>query len=173
MVGVTVAVTGHRPSKLNKEYNLSGPCSDYIRAELKQSLLRLLPIKQAISGMALGVDQLFVQVAIELNIPVLAAVPCYEQESKWPTSSKNLYYRLLNNPLVTQHIVTPTRYTPEVMQIRNEYMVDHCDILLAVFNGTRGGTANCIRYAQSIGKKIEIIDPEKWKAPLPEEPVLF
>lgn len=167
-----VAVTGHRPQQLGAEWSLKGPYSDFIRGELKKCLLEYTP-KQAISGLALGVDQLFVQVALELKIPVLAAVPCLEQESKWPKASKDLYYELLSNPLVTQYVVTPTYYTSSVMQIRNEYMVDNCDLLLAVFNGTRGGTKNCIDYARCVGKQIEFIDPEAWRKPVVKEAVLF
>lgn len=167
-----IAVTGHRPQQLGAEWALKGPYSDFIRGELKKYLLKYTP-KQVISGMALGADQLFVQVALELKIPVLAAVPCFEQESKWPKSSKDLYYELLGNSLVTEYVVTPTYYTSSVMQIRNEYMVDNCDLLLAVFNGTRGGTKNCIDYARSIGKPIEFIDPESWRKPAIKDIVLF
>ena len=37
-------------------------------------------------------------------------------------------------------------YTSAAMQVRNEWMADHCDVLLALWNGTPGGTANCLRY---------------------------
>jgi uncharacterized phage-like protein YoqJ len=45
------------------------------------------------------------------------------------------------------------------MQDRNIWMVDHCDALIAVWDGTSGGTANCVRYAQKVGKPIVFIDP--------------
>jgi uncharacterized phage-like protein YoqJ len=45
------------------------------------------------------------------------------------------------------------------MQKRNEYMVDKCDKLLAVWNGTTGGTHNCIKYAKSKGKEIILLNP--------------
>ena len=40
------------------------------------------------------------------------------------------------------------------MQLRNEAMVNDCDLLLALWNGTSGGTANCIRYANSVKREI-------------------
>ena len=32
------------------------------------------------------------------------------------------------------------------MQKRNEFMVDNSDLVVAVWNGTSGGTANCLAY---------------------------
>ncbi len=45
------------------------------------------------------------------------------------------------------------------MDKRNKWMVDNCDLLIAVWNGTSGGTANCVNYAKSINKQIIIINP--------------
>lgn len=43
---------------------------------------------------------------------------------------------------------------------RNRFLVDHANILLAVYNGERrGGTAATVRYAQKMGREIIMIDP--------------
>ena len=47
------------------------------------------------------------------------------------------------------------------MQRRNEYMVDKADTLIAVWNGTSGGTANCVKYAKKKGVDIVRLDPNK------------
>jgi uncharacterized phage-like protein YoqJ len=44
--------------------------------------------------------------------------------------------------------VSPGGFTSYAMQIRNEWMVDHCDLLVALWDGSPGGTGNCIRYAK-------------------------
>jgi len=47
-----------------------------------------------------------------------------------------------------------------IPQIRNEFMCDKCDILIACYNGDGSGeTYNCIQYAKKNGKEIIIIDP--------------
>jgi uncharacterized phage-like protein YoqJ len=46
------------------------------------------------------------------------------------------------------------------MQDRNKWMVDHCDALVAIWNGTSGGTANCVKYALSVNKPIVMINPK-------------
>ena len=43
-------------------------------------------------------------------------------------------------------LVSDKEYEPSVMQKRNEFMVDNSDLVVAVWNGTSGGTANCLAY---------------------------
>ena len=51
-------------------------------------------------------------------------------------------------------MVTDAPYTPSCMQQRNEYMVNHSDKVIAVWNGSSGGTKNCIDYAKNRKKEI-------------------
>ncbi len=45
----------------------------------------------------------------------------------------------------------------EAYQRRNEFMVDASDALAAFFDGSPGGTANCVRYARSVGRRVVIM----------------
>lgn len=45
------------------------------------------------------------------------------------------------------------------MQKRNEYMVDHSDKVIAVWDGSKSGTKNCIDYAKKVGKDIIFVQP--------------
>ncbi|PAD70641.1 hypothetical protein CHH83_02225 [Bacillus sp. 7586-K] len=45
------------------------------------------------------------------------------------------------------------------MQKRNEWMVDNSDYVIAVWDGTKGGTGNCVKYAQKQNKYITTIKP--------------
>lgn len=150
---VIYAATGHRPNKLGNEYQMVGPYSDFIRKEIKAILLHDKP-NVIISGMALGVDMIFAQCGIDLGIPVIAAIPFKGQESKWPFKSIRVYQNILANKLVCQKIVSEGDYSAAKMQTRNEWMVDNCDVLVAVWDGTPGGTGNCVKYAESKNKKI-------------------
>jgi uncharacterized phage-like protein YoqJ len=40
------------------------------------------------------------------------------------------------------------------MQRRNEWMVERADVILALWNGSSGGTANCVAYARQRGSRI-------------------
>lgn len=149
-----IAVTGHRPSKLGYEYNLNGPFSTFIRDKLREIIVSHKP-KTMISGMALGVDTIWAELAIENQVPLIAAIPFIGQESHWPEDAQNKYNKILNHELTTIQVICGPGYSAYKMQKRNEWMVDQCDLLVAVWNGTAGGTKNCVDYAE--GKKPMIV----------------
>lgn len=152
-----VAFTGHRPDKLGG-YILPNPTYNYVCQEIEKNL-KLLKIEKTISGMALGADQWGAFISHRLGIPFIAAIPFEGQEKKWPSKSQKLYHKLISLAAEVV-IVSPGGYAIEKMQIRNQFMVDLCDKLLAIYNGDKtGGTANCINYGKSINKEIIIIDP--------------
>jgi uncharacterized phage-like protein YoqJ len=153
-----IAFTGHRPDKLGG-YNLPNSTYMYVCQQLDKTLRELKPDK-VISGMALGVDQWAAFVAIKLGIPFIAAIPFEGQEKKWPLASQTAYNTLIQKACDIVVVCEPG-YAAYKMQLRNKWMVDQCDILLGVYDGTTGGTYNCIEYAKLINKQIIIIDPRK------------
>ena len=155
-----IALTGHRPSKLGNEYNLQGPVSDALRRTLYDLLTQYEPEK-CISGMALGADMIFAQVTLSLAIPLIAAIPCVGQESVWPDSSKKMYNEILDNPLTEKHIVCEGGYEMWKLQKRNEFMVNECNLLFAIWDGSAGGTSNCMKYAEKVGRNYHIINPKE------------
>ena len=145
-----IAGTGHRPPKL-------GGYSEAALAKLISFAgIHLKKIKPTtvISGMALGWDTALACAALELDIPLIAAIPFKGQELMWPTGSQERYTRLLSevSELV---IVSSGGYSVQAMQERNEYMVNNSDLVLALHNGSPGGTGNCVRYANKINKPIK------------------
>lgn len=155
-----IAITGHRPNKLGNDYNFTGPLMKKITVKL-QSIIEDKKPNLIITGMALGIDTLWANLAIKNNIPFIAAIPCEGHESRWPDSSKKIYYEILIHPLCTIHYVSEDTYTAWCMQKRNEYMVDECDLLVAVWDGTPGGTYNCVKYAKEQKKEIIRINPNE------------
>ena len=152
---LTVAFTGHRPKALGG-FNIPNPTYNHVCEQIKQALEELNPAK-AISGMALGVDQWAAQICVDMNIPFIAAVPFDGQDTVWPAESKKVYQSLLDKAERIV-VVTPGKYDAWKMQKRNEWMVDNCNVLIAVWNGgSIGGTANCVAYATSEGKTIRRI----------------
>ncbi len=145
-----VAFTGHRPVKLGGY----GPSliQNRVRAAIADELVRIKP-SSAISGMALGVDQWAAEICIDLGIPFVAAVPFVGQESKWPEESQR-HYQLLLQRAYNIHVVSPGPYSPWKMQARNEWMVRSCNTLVAVWDGSEGGTANCVRFAQGLERSL-------------------
>jgi uncharacterized phage-like protein YoqJ len=44
------------------------------------------------------------------------------------------------------------------MQKRNEMMVDDCNLLLTLWDGSDGGTANCLGYARRKRPDLETVN---------------
>lgn len=180
-----IAITGHRPHKLGNDYDLTSPLIQKIRARIVTILGNIIAMDVTnstpvlITGMALGIDTLFAKIAIERKLPFIAAIPCKGQYTRWPKKSVDQYFNILTQShdvfLVDYRVslhkdldnlktcLSPSgnSYSTQKMQQRNIWMVNNCDLLIAVWDGSSGGTANCVKYAQSVGKQIIHINPKE------------
>jgi uncharacterized phage-like protein YoqJ len=157
-----LGITGHRPPTLFGGYNIPPKEENKIYQEMLFRIGNIKP-KKIISGMAQGVDTFAAEIAIELKVPLVAAVPCDDQDSQWPDAAKKHYRDLLKYADV--RVITPGPYTKDCMKIRDYWIVDNSTHLLAVWNGQRfGGTFATVRHAEKqIAKgreyNITVINP--------------
>ncbi len=125
----TYAVTGHRPDKLGGH-----DADDNFRAIRRhmRDYLQALPEKRPglLSGGALGIDQLWIEVGIYLHLPVTVALPFEGYDSKWPAVSREEYRKLLDKCTQVLYICKPG-YHPSKLQTRNEWLVKNSDVLVA------------------------------------------
>lgn len=145
-----VTVTGHRPKKVG---GYSKEAHQRLINLAKFAIDTYTNASLVITGMALGWDQAVAQAAIEMEIPFLAAVPFSGQELKWPEASQLRYNELLEQADEVV-IVCKGGYAPYKMQIRNQFMINRADLVLALWDGSEGGTCNAIRYAELQRKRI-------------------
>ena len=146
-----LAGTGHRPDKLGGYgADVSTRLVDLARA----ALMKYRPSK-VVSGMALGWDTALALAAIELGIPLTAAVPFEGQERTWRPEQQQLFRAILARATEVV-VVSPGGYAVWKMQVRNEWMVDRATGVLALWHGSGGGTGNCIEYAR--GRQVEIVN---------------
>lgn len=133
-----LAVTGHRPQRLRgQEKEIKKWLADRIE-EYKPDL--------CINGMAAGVDQLFALTAKEKGINLMNVY-----------AFKKDYFNRMEEFLneSADVIFYADSYAARNYILRDKYMVDNCDVLLAVWDGIEnGGTWQTIKYAESIGKKV-------------------
>lgn len=152
------AATGHRPDKL-------GGYDPAIRARLRflaREVLSLLKPDKVISGMALGWDTAWAEAALDLRLPLVCAIPFVGQETRWPYDTQETY-RKIRAQAAEEFICSTGGYAAFKMQTRNEWMVLQCDRLVALWNSTPGGTANCVRYAHENNRPVSNIWPV-WQA---------
>lgn len=144
-----VCASGHRPNALGGY----GQESVHKLFGFAKHVLSSMCPDEVVSGMALGWDQAVASASSVLGIPWVAAVPFDGQESAWPGSSQKAYRELIKSAYRI-HVVSPGGYSAYKMQVRNEWMVNNSDEVLALWSGSFGGTYNCVMYATSVGKKV-------------------
>ena len=86
-----------------------------------------------------------------------AAIPCRTQPDGWRAEQRERYERIL--ALCDYETMVQEEYTPDCMQRRNRYMVDHAALLIAVHDGVPGGTRRTIEYGMRRGLDIVDIPP--------------
>jgi uncharacterized phage-like protein YoqJ len=152
-----LAITGHRPDKLGNDYSLTSELIKDIESRLQLVIEQEQP-EAMISGVALGIDTVWAKLALKNGIDLIAAVPCDDQDAKWSAESQQLYREILAQAKQVIQI-SPGRYTREKMDVRNKWMVVECGKIVAVWDGTPGGTANCTKYAIKVGRPIIYVEP--------------
>lgn len=159
----TCCFTGHRPNKLkgydprdNKEllWEIYKVVEDHIDNR---------GVTTFISGMALGVDMWAAKMVLRAKrynpeIKLICAIPCLNHENKWNAQSQKEYKKILEQADEVFY-VTKEEYRPYLMQRRNIWMVDESDYVIAVWDGSSGGTGNCVKYAKEQDKEITIVKP--------------
>lgn len=150
---LVVAGTGHRPDKLGPKPQCYSDGMLSRLTVLAYRYLQILEPDKVITGMALGWDTALALAALELEIPLVCAIPFRGQELSWPETAQKRYNSILKQASKVT-IVSKGSYSLHKMQRRNEWMVDRCDLVLALWNGSSGGTQNCINYAESKNKAI-------------------
>src|SRR5688572_27990476 len=128
-----IAFTGHRPDKLGS-YSFPNPVSRRVCQEIREKLDWIRP-SRAITGMAQGVDQWAAQICLTMEIPYVAAIPFVGQEMMWPEDAQKRWRYLLGRAAQVE-VISEGSYTAKKMDLRNRWMVDHADLVLAVWDGT-------------------------------------
>ncbi len=148
--------TGHRPEKLHmSQQDVNSALEREIRVAIAQGY------QTFITGMARGVDIWAAEIVLRIRdegIPVhlIAASPFEGFENSWPYEWRNRYLTIMAAADI-KRFISPG-YDRGCFQRRNEWMVDRCGLVIAVFNGEKGGTKNTIDYADRHGVPVVIID---------------
>lgn len=144
--------TGHRPEKLSLS-----------EAEVKPLLEKAIDtaiengFTTFITGMAPGVDIWAAEIVLEKRkhntaLHLICAVPHPGFENKRGEYEKERYIRIIQS---ADYVTTISdHYFRACYQRRNEFMVDHSNLVIAVWNGERSGTKNTVDYANRKGIKV-------------------
>lgn len=147
--------TGHRPEKLLRS-------EEEIISELEKEIDQAIQdgICEFISGMARGVDLWAARIVLEYrkkseNIRLICAVPYNGFHRKWSEGWRGMYENILSN--ADYVYVCREKFSYSAFMERNKWMVDNSAVVIAVYNGSSGGTKNTIDYAEKTNKFVHII----------------
>ena len=163
--GRVCAFTGHRPSKYPYLAQENSEAYRRMEAEVLSQILKLAKdgYSHFICGGALGADMLCAQQvltlrAIQPHVTLELALPCPEHSADWQERDKQALEQISEEADIITTVCP--MYTQFCMNERNRYMVERCDTLVAIYDGTRGGTQNTLNMALDAGKHGIIISPK-------------
>lgn len=160
---ISVSFTGHRPDKIGGYDNEKPQRTLLVNNWLEEVTRRIIEKfgdVNFISGGAQGVDTMAAEIILQhkekykdKNIHLTMAIPCPQFGEDWPEEAKNRLQYIIKQS--DKSLFVRDNYTgPIVLDLRNKWMVDNSSIIVAVWDGSLGGTRNCFKYAQEMQKKI-------------------
>jgi uncharacterized phage-like protein YoqJ len=162
-----VVWTGHRPPKLGG-YNEQTEEVRALKRGLNLLVQQLGSDVQHITGGALGVDQWVAEAVLEnresYDLRLHVEMPFPGFDSVWPVQSQERLSAIVRQ--ADNHEFTLDTYLPSAYQMRNESMLDFVLLgpdfgkVVAVWDGSSGGTANCVKSAKKRGIPVYTFTPE-------------
>ena len=144
--------TGHRPDKMM-----------YGENDIKPLLEKAIDDAIAkgyvtfITGMAMGVDIWAAEIVLDRkktnkDIHLICALPHPNFESRRSFGEKQRFNKIIKSSDLVKEI--SRHYFTGCYQVRNEWMVDRSNLVIAVFNGQKSGTKNTVDYAKRKGIRV-------------------
>lgn len=159
----TCCFTGHRPEKLPWGEQEDHPDCVALKESMAAQLERMYQkgYQHFLCGMARGADFYFAEAVLALrdvhpDVTLEAALPCAGQGKRWKAQDLSRWTQLVRQ--CDTHTLLQEHYDRHCMLRRDRYMVDQSSAILAVFNGTRGGTQYTLNYAMDRRLDIYLFD---------------
>ena len=148
------AFTGHRPERLSiPEANVIVWLEKEIRKAAEDGYT------QFITGMQRGVDLWAAEAVLKLKaegkpVRLIAASAFRGMENQWESDWKKRYHRIRRSADEV-HYICPRNMRAAPL-VRDKWMVDHSSLVIAVYNGEKGGTRTTVEYAEK--KKTRVLN---------------
>ena len=160
----TCCFSGYRPGKLPWGYEEEDPRCSALKEVLAGVLHALYEsgYRHFLCGMAEGADLYFGEAVLALreerpDVTLEAVIPFEGQELGWAAASVRRYNRVAEG--CDRRTVLHGSYAREHFLERDRRMVDRSSLLIAVYDGKRGGTQYTVRYAEAQGVEIIQLPP--------------
>ncbi|MCM1022487.1 MAG: DUF1273 domain-containing protein [Prevotella sp.] len=166
IAGKTVCFSGHRPEKLPDGGNEHSQIIRTLKSILYKEIIDCAEngYTTFITGLARGVDLWAGEMVMELKaqgmpLRLVAAAPYKGHGSSFKGKDRFILGNIFLKADETVYVCES--YSRNCMKLRNEYMVDRSDKLIALVSDYRSGTGQTIRYAEKQRLEIKIINADK------------
>lgn len=136
------AFTGHR--ELPQDFPIQK-----LKSTIEETILK--GADTFYNGMAVGFDLLAAEILLSLKdkypyVKLVACIPCYHQEKNFSDTDKKRYANILRQ--ADEQILLSEKYYRGCMQVRDQYMSDNAEALIAYCKKDTGGAAYTVKYFQ-------------------------
>lgn len=144
--------TGHRPDKMELgEKEIKPLLEKAIDNAINNGYVTF------ITGMAMGTDIWAAEIVLERkktnkNLHLICALPHPGFDSRRSITEKMRFSKIIKKADLVKEI--NNHYFNGCYQVRNEWMVDRSNRVIAVFNGQKSGTKNTVDYANRKGVQV-------------------
>ncbi len=147
---ITCCVTGHRDIPENSLESVL----DRLRVEIISAIDD--GYTHFISGFARGIDLIFASIVAELkaeyDISLEAAIP---YDGRMNTPDTEFHALIAHCDRIT---ILSDHYSKKCFAVRNRYMIDRSQRVIAVYDGRRkGGTAATLKYASTHNCEVKLV----------------
>lgn len=147
----TCVFTGHR--------ELS---TDFSKKKLKEAVKTLITrgVDTFLCGMAMGFDLIAAETVLSLkrknpDVKLVACIPCIGQEKYFSKADQKRYVTAVNK--ADEKVILSDSYYRGCMQVRDKYMAERGDVMIAYCKKEEGGAAYTVRCFQKAHPENEII----------------
>lgn len=148
-----IGVTGHR--------GIPQEARAHVREAIDTALHRVEGSLEALSSLAVGADQLFAGLALARGAELTVVIPSEDYEDCFTDAAELARYRDLKERAAREVRLGHPHSTDEAYYAAGAYIADHCDLLLAVWDGRParglGGTGDIVAYARGLGRPVTVI----------------
>ena len=147
----TCVFTGHRDLQ-----------SDFSKRKLKAAIQQMIALgaDTFLCGMAIGFDLVTAETILSLkkknpSLKLVACIPCIGQEKYFSKADQKRYVTILKK--VDESVILADSYYKGCMQVRDKYMVERADVMIAYCKKQEGGTAYTVRCFKKMHPHGKII----------------
>ena len=127
--------------------------TDFSKKKLKAAICQMieLGVHTFLCGMAMGFDLAAAELLLSLKkknptLRLVACVPCIGQEKYFSKTDQKRYVTALKK--ADERVILAENYYKGCMQVRDKYMAERADVMIAYSKKQEGGTAYTVRCFQ-------------------------